>query len=84
MKKIIALVLCCLFVFGISYADNKSDISKINKQVAQIEKTKANHGIRSIYMTTAKFSPHAIRYSENRPVDLYDRQRLSAVMKNMA
>lgn len=48
-----------------------------------VEKIKALHGTRSIYVTTGKFTPKAIRYSENRPVDLYDRQKVSAIMKQI-
>ncbi len=50
---------------------------------ALIEETKAIHGIRAIIITTGKFTPQAIRYSENRPVDLYDRQKLSSFLKKM-
>lgn len=48
-----------------------------------VEKIKALHGTRAIYVSTGKFSPQAVRYSENRPVDLYDRQKISAIMKNI-
>jgi restriction endonuclease Mrr len=48
-----------------------------------VEKIKALHGTRAIYVSTGKFSPQAIRYSENRPVDLYDRQKISSIMKNI-
>ena len=48
-----------------------------------VEKAKAQHGIRSVYVTTCKFSPQAVRYSENRPVDLIDRQKISAIMKSI-
>jgi tetratricopeptide (TPR) repeat protein len=51
-------------------------------QVAKlVENLKLIHGIRAIYVCTGKFTPQAIRYSENRPVDLYDRQRLTNVFK---
>ncbi len=51
-------------------------------QVAKlVENLKLNHGIRAIYISTGKFTPQAVRYSENRPVDLYDRQRLTTVFK---
>ena len=50
---------------------------------ALVERTKLQHGIRSIYITTGKFAPMAMRYSENRPVDLFDRQKLSGIMKNL-
>ncbi len=51
-------------------------------QVAKlVENLKLVHGIRAIFITTGKFTPQAIRYSENRPVDLYDRQKLTAVFK---
>jgi len=64
MKKIIALILCCLFVFGVSYADNKSDISKINKQVAQIEKTKAGLSVLSLTLQTGELesAPPEVKY----------------------
>jgi tetratricopeptide (TPR) repeat protein len=51
-------------------------------QVAKlVENLKLVHGIRALYVTTGKFTPQAIRYSENRPVDLYDRQRLTLIFK---
>jgi tetratricopeptide (TPR) repeat protein len=46
-----------------------------------VENLKLVHGIRGIYITTGKFTPQAIRYSENRPVDLYDRQKITHVMR---
>ncbi len=64
-------------------------ISRANDDVHEdeiarmVERIKAIHGIRVVVVTTGKFTPQAIRYSENRPVDLYDRQKLSAVMKNI-
>ncbi len=54
-------------------------------QVAKlVENLKLVHGIRALYVTTGKFTPQAIRYSENRPVDLYDRQRLTLIFKQSA
>lgn len=64
-------------------------ISRSNDDVQEdeiakmIERIKALHGTRSIYVTTGKFTPKAIRYSENRPVNLYDRQKISAIMRNV-
>ncbi len=49
-----------------------------------VESLKIIHGIRAIYITTGKFTPQAVRYSENRPVDLYDRQRLTAAFKQIS
>jgi len=46
-----------------------------------VENLKLIHGTRAVYITTGKFTPQAIRYSENRPVDLYDRQKLTAIFK---
>ena len=59
------------------------DNEEVNEdQVAKlVENLKLNHGIRAVYISTGKFTPQAVRYSENRPVDLYDRQRLSASFK---
>lgn len=48
-----------------------------------VESLKLVHGIRAIYISTGKFTPQALRYSENRPVDLYDRQRLTSVFKQL-
>jgi len=65
-------------------------ISRSNQDVAEdevaalVEKMKAIHGTRAIYVTTGKFTPQAMRYSENRPIHLYDRQKLSSVMKNLS
>lgn len=65
-------------------------IARSNSEVKEdeiaemVEKIKALHGTRAIYVTTGKFSPQAVRYSENRPVDLYDRQKISAIMKNIS
>ncbi len=64
-------------------------ISRANEDIHEdevaklVEQTKIMHGIRVIIVSTGKFTPQAVRYSENRPVDLYDRQKLSAVMKSM-
>lgn len=64
-------------------------ISRSNEDIMEdevalmVEKIKALHGTRSIYVTTGKFTPKAIRYSENRPVDLFDRQKVSAIMKQI-
>lgn len=46
-----------------------------------VENLKLIHGTRAIYITTGKFTPQAIRYSENRPVDLYDRQKLTSIFR---
>lgn len=59
------------------------DNDDINEdQVARlVESLKLVHGIRGVYISTGKFTPQAVRYSENRPVDLYDRQKLTAAFK---
>lgn len=56
---------------------NEDQIAKL------VDALKLIHGIRGIYITTGKFTPQAMRYSENRPVDLYDRQRLTAAFKQI-
>ncbi|MEJ5283622.1 MAG: tetratricopeptide repeat protein [Brevinematia bacterium] len=64
-------------------------VSRDNEDVGEdqiaslVEKLKNVHGIRAVYITTGKFTPQALRYSENRPVDLYDRQKLSNVFKQI-
>lgn len=64
-------------------------ISRSNEDVQEeeiselIDQMKVIHGIRAVYITTGKFSPKAIRYSENRPINLHDRQSLSAAMKQV-
>jgi len=54
---------------------HEDEISKL------VEQVKAIHGVRAIYITTGKFTNQALRYAENRPVDLYDRQKLTTVLK---
>lgn len=46
-----------------------------------VENLKLIHGIRAVFITTGRFTPQALRYSENRPVDLYDRQKLTVVLR---
>jgi restriction endonuclease Mrr len=64
-------------------------VSRDNEDVGEdqianlVEKLKTIHGIRAVYITTGKFTPQALRYSENRPVDLYDRQKLSNIFKQL-
>ena len=45
------------------------------------EKMKSIHATRGVYITTGKFAPQALRYAENRPLDLYDRQKLTEILK---
>ncbi|MGC8765528.1 MAG: tetratricopeptide repeat protein [Brevinematia bacterium] len=64
-------------------------VSRDNEDVGEdqiatlVEKLKSVHGIRAVYITTGKFTPQALRYSENRPVDLYDRQKLTGIFKQL-
>lgn len=64
-------------------------VSRSNNDVQEseiatmIERMKTVHGTRVIIITTGKFTPGALRYAENRPVHLYDRQKLSALMKEV-
>lgn len=61
--------------------------SRDNEDVAEdmvaklTEKMKNIHATRGVYITTGKFIPQAIRYAENRPLDLYDRQKLTDILK---
>jgi tetratricopeptide (TPR) repeat protein len=62
------------------------DSEEINEDAVAklVDSLKLIHGTRAIYITTGKFTPQAARWSENRPVDLYDRQRLTAALKQSA
>ncbi|MEN2998925.1 MAG: restriction endonuclease, partial [Brevinematia bacterium] len=48
-----------------------------------VDKVKAIHGVKGICITTSKFTPKAIRYSENRPVVLVDRSELTKILKKI-
>lgn len=48
-----------------------------------VEKVKALHGVKGICMTTSRFTPKAVRYAENRPVVLIDRNELTKVLKRI-
>ncbi len=48
-----------------------------------VDKVKSLHGIKGICITTSKFTPKAIRYSENRPVVLIDRTELTKILRRI-
>ncbi|MCX8028947.1 MAG: tetratricopeptide repeat protein [Brevinematales bacterium] len=48
-----------------------------------VDKVKTIHGVKGICITTSRFTPKAIRYAENRPVVLIDRNELTRVLKKI-
>lgn len=48
-----------------------------------VDKVKAIHGVKGLCITTSRFTPKAIRYAENRPVILIDRNELTKVLKKL-
>ncbi|MCS7298752.1 MAG: tetratricopeptide repeat protein [Spirochaetia bacterium] len=48
-----------------------------------VDKVKAIHGVKGLCITTSRFTPKAIRYAENRPVALIDRNELTKVLKKI-
>ncbi len=48
-----------------------------------VDKVKTLHGVKGICITTSKFTPKAIRYAENRPVVLIDRNELTKILKKI-
>ncbi len=66
----------------ITISRSNDDVQE-DEMAQMVEKMKSIHGIRAIYITTGKFAPKTLRYSENRPIDLHDRQSLSAAMKQV-
>lgn len=48
-----------------------------------VDKVKALHGVKGLCITTSKFTPKAIRYAENRPVVLIDRNELTKILKRI-
>ena len=49
---------------------------------AMLEEMKKNNVIRGIIVSSSVFTRRAIEFAENRPIDLYDRDRLQEVLKN--
>ncbi len=48
-----------------------------------VDRVKSLHALRGVCITVSKFTPRAIRYAENRPVTLIDRQELVKYLKNI-
>lgn len=48
-----------------------------------VDKVKNLHALKGLCITTSKFTPKAIRYAENRPVTLIDRNELTKILKRI-
>ncbi|MGB9621303.1 MAG: tetratricopeptide repeat protein [Brevinematia bacterium] len=48
-----------------------------------VDKVKTLHALKGVCITTSKFTPKAIRYAENRPVTLIDRNELTKILKRI-
>lgn len=46
------------------------------------EKIKSENAIKGIFLTVSEFSPAAIEYCSNRPIELYDSSRLTKLLEN--